>query len=278
MAPEVKVSPEQWKVAVINGFDPAALDINRQGKAQAIAEGAYHAYEGVLHAVENDDSFVLVHEDSLFQGVTGDLQPQHVQDLYMRHPHHLLLVLENFNVSFDKEVERVQDENQEVEKIAHYTLQTTATWAMFDSTGLLLDRSTITRQEPYDSRTVISGLLAIGPSYANAIETVNALSHQIGAAYWSRLYPRSGTFTRTLYTNSALSPAVLLMHQRHWDEAIEHLQPLTTSESKSLSGKAAHNLAVAYEQKGKLEEAKKWAVFAKARGAKLANQLLLMYK
>lgn len=278
MPPEVQVNPEQWKVAVVKQFDPSNLDINRQGKVRAIAEGSYHAYEGMLHAVEADESFVLVHEDSLFRQVAGPLQPQDVQAIHRQTPHHLLLVLENFDVNFDKEIERIEDENQQVEKTAYYTLQATATWAMYDSTGHLIDRSTITRNQPYDSRAVISGLLAIGPSYANAVESVNHLSHQIGGDYWSRLYPRSGTFTRTLYTNSALAQAVFLMHQRRMDDAIAQLQPLIVSENQGLSGKAAHNMAVAYELKGDLEEAQKWAVYAEARGAKLANQLLMMYQ
>lgn len=277
MPPHVQVNPEQWKVAVIKQFNPAVLDMSRQGKLQAISEGAYFAYDGMLRTVEADDSFVLVHEDSLFQEVGGQLMPYDVQALYQKHPHHLLLVLEDFDVHFAKEVEQVYDEYDDMEKVAHFNLQTTATWAMYDSTGHLLDRSTLTRQSYYDSRTVISGLLAIGPSYANAIGTVAEQSQQMGADYWSRLYPRQGNFARTLYMNSALNKGVNFIYQRRWDEAITQLQPLTTSESENLSGKAAHNLAVAYELKGNLEEAQKWTYFAKARGAKYSRQLLLMY-
>lgn len=275
--PEVAVADHEWKVMALNRYNPALLSFKQEKKTAVFAAGANQAFAGALETVYADDTYQLVAVDSstFKAAVPGQqLSPEQVHALYQRQPFHLLLCLEHFTTYFEQETVREKDEDGSVSKMAHYTLVARADWALYDSTGAVLDQVSLFDQELYNSRPVLSGLLAIGPSIGNAGEEVNRLARQTGRAYWERLSPKPIRIMRAYYLGKTMQPAAACMAAGKWQDALALLHPITTSTSGKEAGKAAYNLAVVYEAMGNVAEARTWARAALDRGNKLARTLL----
>jgi len=276
--PVVSVAHNQWKVLVVNRFDASLLPYKNDRKAEVFRDGAYQAAGGAMGAVYNDSTFVLVNQDSAVNypapPTAPQLTPEEIKQLYATYPTHLVLSLDNFDASMDKEVDSFQDEDGTRSKTAYYTLQVKTVWTLYDSTGTVLDRATIRQEEFYDQRAVISGLLAIGPAMAKAGPAVNRLAVETGYSYWDRLYPQKTLLVRELHTIAPFARPIQHLYAQEWQQAIQLLLPLALDNGFKHSGKAAHNLAVAYEAVGNYEQATRWALEAISKGDKLASKLV----
>ncbi|MEJ8803339.1 DUF6340 family protein [Pontibacter sp. H249] len=278
LPPEVAVANEQWKVVAINRFNPELLPINRDKKIEVFKVGASEAFYSATDAIVADETFSLAAIDTTaqYRQATPNqrLTAEQVQSIYRQHPHHLILALENFEAFLDQETVREKDSEGSVSKTAHYTLFTRTTWVLYDSTGTVLDSEKLSRNELYDSRGVLSGLLAIGPSMANAGPVVNKLAWQTGQDYWQRLHPKHVNYERIYYSNKEFTPAAYSMAASDWDKATALLAPIAAGRKRKDAARAAYNLAVIHEAKGDIAEAKRWAKQAADKGNKLALLLL----
>jgi len=94
----------------------------------------------------------------------------------------------------------------------------------------------------------------------NAIRNV---SYDAGYIYGQRISPSHFTVIREYYRKSKrdqnLKAGARMMEVNDWESAIESLNIAIVSGKRKTKGRAAHNLAVIYEIKGDLAEAKKWA-------------------
>ncbi|WP_266205329.1 DUF6340 family protein [Pontibacter kalidii] len=273
----VAVANDQWKVAVLNRYNPKLLDFNQEKKVGVFAGGANHAFLGAIDAILQDDTYDLVFTDSISYRtptVNSRLNPEQVQDLYLQQPHHLLLSLEHFDTYFKQETVREKEEDGSISKTAYYDLAVASTWVLYDSTGQVLDRCVLAEEAPYQSRGVISGLLAIGPSMGNASTAVNDLAWYTGNRYWSRLSPQPFSFARPYYSSKNFQDPAVAMAAGDWHNALAMLEPLIKSSNRKEAARAAYNTAVVYEAMGDLEQARHWAKEAIGRGNKLAAALL----
>lgn len=275
---KVPIANNQWKVVVVNRYNPDLLEFKREKKIDVFAKGGQEAFAGIVEAVLEDSTYQLVHTDNLtYQAKVAEepFSKEQIWEIHRQHPHHLLLALDNFDISMTHETVREEDSNGAVSKTAYFTLITKASWSLFDSTGKVLDKASITHETPYQSRAVLSGLLAIGPSLANAGEKVNQLAWYTGYDYWKRLHPQPVSYARTYYVSKNVRPANVHMAKKDWQMAIILLKPRTLDQKNKHAARAAYNLAVVYEAIGDIEEARHWAREAKRKNDPLAGQLLL---
>ncbi|MBX0335292.1 tetratricopeptide repeat protein [Pontibacter sp. HSC-14F20] len=278
--PVVRVSPEQWKVLVVNRYDAATLAPNKNENVSAVLrDGAYQAAGGVMGAIFNDSTFVLVNPDQAVElsPTSSKLSATEVEKLYSQYRPHLILTLDKFETGFGKEVDSYEDEDGDRTKVANFDLVVASTWSLYDSTGTVIDQATVEQQEFYDSRTVVSGLLAIGPAMGKAGPVVNRLAVETGYSYWDRFYPQPMLLVRQVYTGSAYQQAHILMLMGQFEQAITTLQPLAQDLSSKTGIRAAHNLAIAYEAAGNYEQATYWARQAESKGDKMAAKLLELW-
>lgn len=278
MPAEVSVTHDQWKVVVLNRYDanllPSTPDIM---KVKVLNDGARHGIAGVLEAINADVTYNIVAVDTAASTSTGSgttLTPAQVQEIYLKHPHHLLLSLDHFDTYFEPEVSLVKDREGDFSKIAYYRLFTKSTWSLHDSTGTLMDQISLSRDGLYSARGVYGRFKTIGPATSETGPPINKLAKKTGWDYWDRMSPKSITFIRPYYSGKPFAPAASWMVAGNWTEAIMLLKPLTELKKKKDAAKAAYNLAVAYEAMGQLEEAKYWANIASDKNDKLAAMLL----
>jgi hypothetical protein len=92
---------------------------------------------------------------------------------------------------------------------------------------------------------------------------IRQLSYDAGYIYGKRIAPSWFTIVREYYQKGKhdqnLKAGARMMEVNDWESAIELLNATVDSGKRKAKGRAAHNLAVIYEIKGDLLEAKKWA-------------------
>lgn len=273
--PVVAIDNNQWKVVLMNRFNPDLLPFDRERKIDVFTKGAYYAFQGALQAVYDDSTYLVVQLDtSNFLPPTPllPLDASQAAYLYEQHPHHLILALENIEIFMEQETDREKDDEGNVSKTAYYTLVTRTHWALYDSTARILDKTILEEKTFYQSRAVISGLLAVGPSLGKAGDAVNQLAWDSGYQYWQRLSPQPISYIRPYYSMKNLEAAAALMAIQDWPAAIIALKPIAEGGTKD-AARAAYNLAVIYEAMGNMAEARRWAQQAKNSN----NRLALLY-
>ena len=273
---EVPIAHDQWKVVAINRYNPEFQPFEQEEMEEVYAEGAREAFYGALDAIWEDSTFVLVYSDSLnfrMQEKGDSLSSEQLREIYQEYPYHLLLSLDHFELGMDEERVMVENSDGSVSTVADYYLLVRSSWTLYDSTGNVLDKTSIIEEEPYQSRPVFFGFLAIGPSLAKATPVINRMAWFTGYDYWSRLYPQPTTFIRPYYSWGKLRNAAAAMSEEEWGTAISLLEPLAGGEKK-IAAKAAYNLAVVYEALGMIENAKYWASVANSKNNPFAAYLL----
>ena len=273
---EVPVATDQWKVVAINRYNPDFLPEDQEKIAELYANGAQEAFYGAIDAILEDSTYYLVHADSLnlrMQAPGDTLGPRQLREIYQKYPHHLLLSLDNFDISMEEDRVMIENSDGSSSTTANYFLVTRSSWTLFDSTGTVLDKVTLMQEEPYKSRPVFFGILAIGPSLNKATPVINRLAWLTGYDYWRRLSPQPTTFVRPYYTMGKLKEASAAMAVKDWKTAITLLEPIAEGKQQ-VASKAAYNLAVVYEAMGRIDTAKRWASFASLKRNKLAPFLL----
>ena len=103
-------------------------------------------------------------------------------------------------------------------------------------------------------------------SLLDKVEAINKASYETGFEYGKRISPWYYKVTRYFYNkpkkSKYIQEGVRKSEVADWDGAIESWQKVFTSKNKKdlkAHGKAALNIAVAYEVLGDLEKAKEWA-------------------
>lgn len=273
---EVPIAFDQWKVVAINRYNPALQPLEQEKMADVYADGAQEAFYGAQDAILEDSTYLLVHSDSVtFRMRTPEdsVYSEQLSQIYQKYPHHLLLTLDDFEAEMEEEVVMTENSDGSTVTTAYYFLVVRSSWTLFDSTGTVLDKITLMQEEPYKSRPVLLGLLAIGPSFSKAAPAINRLAWLTGYDYWSRLSPQPITFIRPYYSFGKLRDAAAAMTTEDWATAISLLEPLAEGNNK-VAAKAAYNLAVVYEAMGRIDKAKNWASAASLKDNPLAIDLL----
>ncbi len=94
-------------------------------------------------------------------------------------------------------------------------------------------------------------------------KAIRQVSYDAGHIYGQRIAPSWYTIVRLYYKKGKrdqnLKAGARMMEVNDWEAAIELLNETVESGKRKAKGRAAHNLAVIYEIKQDLPEAKKWA-------------------
>lgn len=267
---KVPIGIEQWKVVVINRFNPEFLDYEKEEELAAVSTGAHEAFMGAVHAVLEDSTYLLVHSDSAnFTAHSKDekLPAEAFRKIYQQHPYHLLLSLDHFDVGVVEEVEGSFNDTGTYSQETYTSLLAKSTWTLYDSTGTELDSAVVQADDYYPSGTRRQIAQRVVP-------VIHTLAWYTGFDYWMRLSPSTINYDRPYYAKGKMVEAGNYMASQNWEAAIADLKLIFAEGNKRDAGKAAFNLAVVYEALNAIEEAKRWATEAAKKNNPLAPQLL----
>lgn len=261
--PEIRLHNGIKSIQYISGYDFTKLDFDNEKRMGVYASGLDMIKDGLQKSFEINEDYLLFVNDSIVRkralnAFPLQMSPDSVKQFCRMNSSDLLLVLDTYDIYYDKEIERYQDDDGEKRKEAHYYLVVQAGFSLYENSGSLIDRSYLKLDQYIDSRDVIALNLAIRPSFANKQNEVDRMSFDIGRGYIDKFYPYTVPETRMYYTSNDFSEVTPYMMSKDWGKAIKLLLPMADSDNKKLSKRAAHNLAVAYEGLGEMERVDYW--------------------
>jgi hypothetical protein len=272
LPPELVLPDDYQSASVISAFDTTRLDFNQEKKVTVFSNGAATVVKTLSEYLENEKQIVTTLSDSL---ITGNADVYHENDsidserrrrLCKRMDTDFLIVMESYSLDFYQDVDVVKNDDGSKTRTAYYDLVAGASIHLYDNQGELFDTwFHEARYIDYDVRQVLSGLLAIGPLMGNAGKEVNELSGDIGRNWVARLSPSEIEVVKSIYNHKFLRSSNNAMLRGDWQNAISILTPLASSDDPKTSGRASHNLSVAYEALNDLESARKWRNLAEQK-------------
>ncbi|MFO8235902.1 MAG: DUF6340 family protein [Bacteroidales bacterium] len=170
-----------------------------------------------------------------------------------------VFVMDGFTLDSSLEDERVYEQGKFYYYVT-FTIVSNATWEIFyPYQKLLIDEFNYSEKFIWDAlATDRNAALRQLPDYDKAF---------FEAAYWTgydyakRTLPTWVESTRTYYTrgDDAFRDAVELVDENKWTEAIEKWKTNLDHSNIEIASRAAFNIAFAFEMKGDIENAIKWA-------------------
>ena len=300
LAPAAITVPDSTKIIVFvnrtkpekNGWNTveAVLSNERLGQDK---EAVGLVMSGLQNRLLERTNFTLIREEEIYVGPrSGSNFPEpfawsDIDAITKKYGAHLVVALEVFDSDFSNftksDVINVKTSTGTVKKTIEYPYQRLRIYAgfrIYDPAGRrLVDEFKITDKKEW-MVTQPKTLNVYNPQKQEAIRT---LSKQAGYNYGSRFLPTISNCNRTLLKNKCtqeIKDGTKMATSDQWDGAMEKWNsvindPNADNEQK---GKAAYNLAVAYEKKGKLKDAMKWAEESAKYGNKNANNYISVLK
>lgn len=266
---EIRLPDNRGEILLVNRFDTSALDFNSDNKAEVFREGLEKYIQGLADGFLSNDHFNLHPGDSLLRLPMVEIPPDIVRNLCDQKEKEYLMSLDDFSLYFDQEMEVIKNDDGSKSRTAHYILVAMVRTTFYDSEGSVLHRAQDQQRVLYDSRAVLSGLLAVGPSMGKAGKVVNELAYQLGSSHINKFLPGSTIEIREFFVSKGFGSAHSAYEAGNWKKAEEELLKLSESADTKVSGRAAYNLAVLYENLGAWEKTTHWYGLAKTKlGAK----------
>jgi len=283
-----RIKPGTTKEKVLNALEGA---LSGEGLFED-REAAPEAIRGLRDALVQTPRFTcaIVQEELL--GTGGSYLPpllswDEVNRICAKDSADALITLELFDSDQAKEIKEgsrvIKNKEGKDETIPEFygklTMTVTCGWRIYDpSTKTIVDEARNVDSKIFESKGASrrDADLAL-PNKRNAVDQTGYYS---GNKYGIRISPSWITLYRQYYVKGTdnFVLAKRLVRSQNWDGAIETWRKELSNPNKKIAGRAAFNIALGCEVKGKLDDAIDWAnkayvEFGDSRGNAYANQL-----
>lgn len=268
LPPEIVIPEGKESFLFASRFVADSLDFNNQNKIDVFRKGHHNYLMGFKSGFDTSRYFHVTMIDTLI-GSHATVQPgpelssTDVAALCATNACDYLISLDAYNLFFDQEVEVVEQEDGSKTKTAYYDLVLEVFIAVYDGRGKQVDKLRDEIRIKHDERSVLSGLLAIGPSMGKADKNVILISDELGRKFIQKFYPYTIFEQREFYFSKPFKPAYKAYKTGNMAFAEADLIRLSKDGSRETAGRAAYNLAVVYENMNRHEDMVYW--YEKAR-------------
>lgn len=240
--------------------------------------GRLKSLDGLTHSLTRTPRFQVKPTDVELEGTkTGNqmappLPWEEIESICSQYGADAVLAIESYDSDIGVFTSSYQEKYKDKEGVqqtrtryrAQANLNVTIGWRLYDpKTRIIEDEFSVYLSDSYnatgDTESRAKSSLA-DPAY-RAFE----LSYRVGQKYGMRIAPVFVNVQRSFYTKGKdgykeeMKQAARLADSGNWDEAMEIWTGLLSRADIKTAGRAAHNLAVAHERIGLLEEALSWA-------------------
>lgn len=260
--PEIETDGQHKRVAFLNRYDFSSLNMDNEKKRNVYISGARMVIKSLETSFISDDNFGFVIIDTLINGAAPENLPEvlnagTVRNFCERTDADMLLSLESFKPDFI--IESVTEEDEEGRSTTNYVdLIVEAGLSLYDRSGEVIDRVVVSESKHYQTRPALSRFIVIGPSMGKAGEAVDELASMIGSNYLQSFYPGNLLVMKKIFIGKDFAGVTPLFRSQDYIGAIKLLTPMANSTDQKLAGKAAHNLAIAYEAMGDYDLYEYW--------------------
>ena len=263
LPPEIVLPEETAEFLFINRFEANNLDYNNENKVEVYEMGVEKYIAGMKSSFDSDEYFHLTLSDTMILGHSAhepaiNLTRDVVQKLCEEYDLHYLITLDNYKLSFDQDVEVVENDDGSKSKTAYYDLVLNTFVTIYNYEGSIIEKVRDDLRILHDKRGVLSGLLAIGPSMGKADDNIQLISDELGRKFIQKFYDSSVLERRPFFGSKEFAKAYKGFYNEDWKTVEEELLLLTKSPDSKIEGKAAYNLSVLYENLNRVSEMEFW--------------------
>lgn len=262
--PLIDIAAFDAPTLVMYRFDTGKWDFNQKKKIEVYRD-AFRAFdEAFRESLEKLPQFDATYDTALH--VIQWFSPEHkvaidskwIRDMAQDQKYQFYILVNQFNLYRNQETETYENDDGSKSKTAYYSLDAEAWIDIWDRTGTLLDESALHESVLIDERSVLSGLLAVGPAVGNYGEEASEISHALGFNYYQRFFPQEEMVSNYYYIDKELEAIQPLMQTGEWQVAREKLLQLYPVANTKMKRHIAHNLAIIHEILGDPEAAAMW--------------------
>jgi len=240
--------------------------------------GRLRALDGLTHSLTRTPRFLVKPTDVELEGAKGGanmIEPlpwSEIEAICQRYGADAVLAIENYDtdafVGTSSYLEKYKDkegvEHSRTKWRARADLGVTIGWRLYDpKTKIIEDEFSVHLDESYtadgDHENQARNNLP-DPAYRSF-----ELSYRAGQRYGMRIAPVWINVSRSFFSKGKepykdeMKEAARLANAGKWDDAVEMWKKMLPGADTKTAGRAAHNLAVASERIGRLQEALEWA-------------------
>lgn len=279
LPPEIVLREETADFLFVNRFEPDDLDYNNENKVEVFEMGVDNYINGLKTGFDTCRNYNLILSDTIFPSHSAhepayNLSQEIINNLYNDYDADYIFSLDNYDLRFDQEVVVEEDDDGSKSKTAYYDLVLNTYITIYGSDGRAVDKLKEELRILHDTRGVLSGLLAVGPSMGKADENVVTISDELGRLFVQKFYPTKISERRVFYSTKEFATAYEAYNLGNWDIVERELMQLIKHPDTKIQGRAAYNLAVFYENQGKVSEMEYWYRRAEEKLGSLPNDPL----
>ena len=268
LPPEIRLPSDKAEILFVSRYDTNRLEFDNENKVEVFAIGARNLVLGLKWGYDADDHFHLFLSDTLLSGMASlgpvsDLQPELVRTLCKLYDREYLQTLDAYTLYFDQDMEVTENQDGSKDRRAYYDLVVVSYFTIYNQNGVAIAHSMEKGREFYDDRSVYSGLLAAGPSMGKADLWAARISREVGMNFMRNFYSQSIAVDRIFFDTQEFQTAYEAFLAKDWNLAEEELLRHSENPDPKISGRSAYNLAVLYENLGRLDEMDYW--YAKSK-------------
>jgi hypothetical protein len=253
--PAYKIDPPSQKFLLLNVNDVAAKKYrdNKEELFISLTDNLMEWIAGKINQKNHTPSQVLHgytatagNTDSTVYALMAQSQASHA------------IVIYSFNVYFDQthvEVKKTYDGRKE--RTAFYDILSDVGYRLY-SAGSMIKEKDVSRRRFHSSRSVASGLLAIGPNIVVRKDDARDIIIDNGQRYLDYYYPGEALRNRTLFTGKEFQAVSDAIVKGDYEAALVESMRFINDNNKEKAAKACYNCAVLFERKNQPEETKSY--------------------
>ena len=270
LPPELVLENNSGDFLFVNRFDHSGLEYNNENKIEVFEMGQKSFIQGLKAGFDSSRLYHLTLSDTLIAAHSAhepanNLPHEIIFDLCESYNQNYVMTLDNYNLYFDQDVEVVEEEDGSKTRTAYYDLVVNTYITIYSRDGEIVDKIKDEQRIQHDKRSVISGLLAAGPSMGKADKNAVLISDDLGRKFIQKFYPLNISEERIFYTTKEFSKAYNNYLVSNWEAVESELHLYKDHPDKKISGRAAYNLAVLYENLNRPSEMQHWYRMAKQK-------------
>lgn len=189
-------------------------------------------------------------------GLTS-LAADNILALMSRHNATHAIVLNSMNVSFDQTHVEVTKTSTGKDREAYYDIIAESEYSMYDQKGLF-KKIPVKVWRQHSSRSVISGLLAVGPDIVNHSKDAFSISITNVNKYLDNFFPSDAIRSRPIFATKDFAAVGAAVKKDDYEAALVESLRLISDPDKTKAAKANYNCAVFMERKNQPAEAKSY--------------------
>jgi uncharacterized protein DUF6340 len=243
--PEIKLIPSPSRVVIFQDFDLNELHVPRDKKKELVQE----CLDSLLLALTNSITNLLPGVQYILVSKNDD-SLRNPSKLLEQYQADIALGIADFRPSVEQGGVSVEKNDEgHKDRTATYNITAGGILRIYNKDSLVKEYH-FSESRVLQSRAVLSGLLAVGPSLVNNRKAAIEISEIVAVKLANKFIPQRGDYRAILFSMKELKEVTDLIGKGKYEEALPKALELTSHHKEAVAARAHIYCALAYHQQG----------------------------